>query len=315
MFKKIHVVAAVSALFLTACGQSNTSSPESAAPTIAAATIAPSFPVTIENNGTSVVIPEQPDAIISLSPTATEILFAIDAGDQVIAVDDQSNFPADAPISDLSGFTPNLESIVALSPDLVVVSFDVDGIVAALTTAGIPVLVQYAATTLDDTYLQIAELGTATGQAAKAEELGAQMKSEIDAAIAQIPAEAAGLTYFHELDNTLYTVTSATFIGSIYNMAGLTNIADTSVDAASGYPQLSPEFIVDADPAIVFLADTKCCGQTADTLAKRPGFEGLSAIATNSVVELDDDVASRWGPRTVDFVKAIVDGVLTVTAK
>ena len=310
MFKKIHVVVAVSALFLTACGQSNSTSSESAAPTTAA-----SFPVTIENNGTSVVIPEQPDAIISLSPTATEILFAIDAGDQVIAVDDQSNFPAEAPISDLSGFTPNLESIVALSPDLVVVSFDVDGIVAALTAAEIPVLVQYAAATLDDTYLQIAELGTATGQTAKAEELTSQMKSEIDAAIAQVPAEAAGLTYFHELDNTLYTVTSATFIGSIYALAGLTNIADTAEDVASGYPQLSPEFIVDADPAIVFLADTKCCGQTADTLAQRPGFAGLSAIANNSVVELDDDVASRWGPRTVDFVKAIVDGVLTVTAK
>lgn len=311
MFKKIHVVVAVSALFLTACGQSSSSSVESAAPTAAAA----SFPVTIENNGTSVVIPEQPDAIISLSPSATEILFAIEAGDQVIAVDDQSNFPAEAPISDLSGFTPNLESIVALSPDLVVVSFDVDGIVAALTTAGIPVLVQYAAATLDDTYLQIAELGSATGQLAKADELTAQMKSEIDAAVAQIPAEAAGLTYFHELDNTLYTVTSATFIGSIYALAGLTNIADSAADAASGYPQLSPEFIVDADPAIVFLADTKCCGQNADTLAQRPGFEGLSAIASNSVVELDDDVASRWGPRTVDFVKAIVDGVLTVTAQ
>ena len=310
MFKKIHVVVAVSALFLTACGQSSSSSAESAAPTVTA-----SFPVTIENNGTSVVIPEQPDAIISLSPTATEILFAIDAGDQVIAVDDQSNYPAEAPISDLSGFTPNLESIVALSPDLVVVSFDVDGIVAALTAAEIPVLVQYAAATLDDTYLQIAELGTATGQSAKAEELTTQMKSDIDAAIAQVPAEAAGLTYFHELDNTLYTVTSATFIGSVYALAGLTNIADTAADAASGYPQLSPEFLVDADPAIVFLADTKCCGQTAETLAQRPGFEGLSAITNNSVVELDDDVASRWGPRTVDFVKAIVDGVLTVTAK
>ena len=153
MFKKIHVVVAVGALFLTACGQSSSSSAESAAPTVTA-----SFPVTIENNGTSVVIPEQPDAIISLSPTATEILFAIEAGDQVIAVDDQSNYPAEAPISDLSGFTPNLESIVALSPDLVVVSFDVDGIVAALTAAEIPVLVQYAAATLDETYLQIAEL-------------------------------------------------------------------------------------------------------------------------------------------------------------
>ena len=310
MFKKIHVVVAVSALLLTACGQSNTASPESAAPTTVA-----SFPVTIENNGVSVVIPEQPDAIISLSPTATEILFAIDAGDQVIAVDDQSNFPAEAPISDLSGYTPNLESIVALSPDLVVVGYDADGIVAALTAAGIPVLVQSAAVTLDDTYLQISELGTATGQITQAGELNAKMKSEIDAAIAQIPAEAAGLTYFHELDDTLYSVTSETFIGSIYALAGLTNIADTAADAASGYPQLSPEFIVAADPAIIILADTKCCGQSAETVAQRPGFAGLSAVTAGNVIELDDDIASRWGPRTVDFVKAIVEVLTKVTTK
>jgi iron complex transport system substrate-binding protein len=310
MFKKIHVVVAVSALLLTACGQSDTSSPESAAPTTVA-----SFPVTIENNGTSVTITEQPDAIISLSATATEILFAIDAGAQVIAVDDQSNFPAEAPISDLSGYTPNLESIVALSPDLVVVGYDADGIVAALTAAGIPVLVQSAAVTLDDTYLQISELGTATGQITQAGELNAKMKSEIDAAIAQIPAEAAGLTYFHELDDTLYSVTSATFIGSIYALAGLTNIADTAADAASGYPQLSPEFIVAADPAIIILADTKCCGQSAETVAQRPGFAGLSAVTAGNVIELDDDIASRWGPRTVDFVKAIVEVLTKVTSK
>jgi iron complex transport system substrate-binding protein len=309
MFKKIHVVVAVSALFLTACGQSSSSSVESAAPTVAA-----SFPVTIENNGTSVVIPEQPDAIISLSATATEILFAIEAGDQVIAVDDQSNFPAEAPISDLSGLTPNLESIVALSPDLVVVAYDADGIVDALTTAGIPVLVQPAAVTLDDTYTQISELGTATGQKAKAEELGAQMKADIDSAIAQLPVEATNLSFYHELDDTLYSVTSTTFIGAVYALAGLTNIADEATDAASGYPQLSAEFIVAADPALIFLADTKCCGQTAETVAQRPGFAELSAVTSGNVVELDDDIASRWGPRTVDFVKAVVDAVTKVNS-
>ena len=311
MFKKIHVVVAVSALLLTACGQTKATSTESASPSAAAA----SFPVTIENNGASVTITEQPESIISLSPTATEILFEIDAGSQVIAVDDQSNFPAEAPISELSGFTPNLESIVALSPDLVVVSFDVDGIVAALTAASIPVIVQYAATSLDDTYLQIAELGTVTGNTSQSQELISSMQSEIAAAIATLPANASELTYYHELDNTLFSVTSATFIGSVYALAGLTNIADAATGAESGYPQLSPEFIVSADPAIVFLADTKCCSQTAETLAQRPGFAKLTAVTTGSVVELDDDVASRWGPRTVDFVKAIVDGVLAVSSK
>lgn len=309
MIKKIHVVVAISAMLLTACGQSNATDDVSASPSVEVG-----FPLSLENNGSTVVIPEKPDAIISLSPTATEILFAIDAGDQVIAVDDQSNFPADAPMSDLSGFTPNLESIVALSPDLVVVSFDADGIVAALTTAGIPVLVQYAAATLDDTYTQITELGAATGESVKAAELSAKMKSDISQAIAQIPTDSAALTYFHELDTTLYTVTSATFIGSIYALAGLSNIADDAADAASGYPQLSAEFLVDADPAIVFLADTKCCGQNADTFAQRPGFEELSAIYNNRVFDLDDDVASRWGPRTVDFVRTIVDAVLIANA-
>ena len=312
MFRRIHVVVAVSALLLTACGQTTATSNESASPTAVAEA---SFPVTIENNGTSVTISEQPESIISLSPTATEILFAISAGGQVIAVDDQSNFPAEAPISGLSGFTPNLESIVALSPDIVVVSFDVDGIVAALTAANIPVIVQYAATSLDDTYLQISELGTVTGNTSQSQQLISSMQSEIAAAIATLPAAASDLTYYHELDNTLFTVTSATFIGSVYALAGLKNIADAASGAESGYPQLSPEFVVSADPAIVFLADTKCCGQTAQTLAQRPGFAELTAVTTASVVELDDDVASRWGPRTVDFVKAIVDGVLAVTSK
>lgn len=311
MFKKIHVVVAVSALLLTACGQTTATSTESASPSLATAA---SFPVTIENNGTSLTITEKPEAIISLSATATEILFAIDAGSQVIAVDDQSNYPAEAPISGLSGFTPNLESIVALAPDLVVVSFDADGIVAALNAADVPVLVQYAATSLEDTYSQIQELGVATGMAANSEALVESMKTEISAAISELPTGSSGLTFYHELDDTLYSVTSATFIGAVYALAGLTNIADAATGAEGGYPQLSPEFIVAANPALVFLADTKCCGQTAETLAQRPGFAGLLAVTAGNVVELDDDIASRWGPRTVDFVKAVVEAVTKVSA-
>ena len=312
MFKKIHVVVAVSALLLTACGQTNATSTESASPTAVAAA---SFPITIENNGTSVTITEQPDAIISLSATATEILYAIDAGSQVIAVDDQSNYPAEAPISNLSGFTPNLESIVAFSPDLVVVAYDADGIVAALSAADIPVIVQSAAASFDDTYAQIVELGIVTGNTTQAQSLVGNMQSEIANAVAQLSPEAAGLTYYHELDDTLYSVTSTTFIGAVYALAGLTNIADVATGAESGYPQLSPEFIVAADPAIIFLADTKCCGQSAETFAKRPGFAGLTAVTAGNVVELDDDIASRWGPRTVDFVKVIVEGLTKVTSK
>ena len=310
MFKKLPVVVAVSALLLTACGQ-NSESAATAAPTAAAVT----YPVTIENNGNSITLGTQPMNIISLSPTATEMLFAIGAGAQVVAVDDQSNFPADAPISDLSGFTPNLEAIVAKSPDLVVVSNDIDNIVSSLTAAAIPVLVEPAAVSLDDTYTQIQELGDAAGHPAESDALVESMKSDIANAISTLPESAKSLTYYHELDNTLYSITSATFIGSIYKLAGLTNIADSAVDASGGYPQLSPEFIVSADPNLIFLADIKCCSQNLAALAVRPGFASLAAVKNGTVVELDDDIASRWGPRTVDLVNAIVAGVNKATVK
>lgn len=299
---------ALSVFLLAACGSSTQNETEPAATSSAA------FPVTIKNNGTEVTIAEQPDAIISLSPTATEMLFAIGAGDQVIAVDDQSTFPAEAPISDLSGFTPNIEAIVAKQPDLVVVSNDIENVVAALQAASIPVLLEGAAATLDDTYAQITELGLATGQVEGAEALVTSMKADIETALASLKKPANPITYYHELDPTFYSVTSSTFIGQLYALAGLENIADAAPDAESGYPQLSAEYIVDANPSLIFLADTKCCSVNTAELAGRPGFDALDAVKNGSVVELDDDIASRWGPRTTELFAAIVEAVNKIAA-
>ena len=307
--KSLVAVAVVCALALTACGRNN----EPVIPATSAAQAA--FPLTVSNNNTEVTFDTAPKAIISLSPTATEMLFAIGAGQQVIAVDDQSTFPTDAPISDLSGFTPNLEAIVAKHPDLVVVSNDIDNIVSSLRTAQIPVLVEPAATTLEDTYAQINELGVVTDHATEAELLATSMKSKIDEQIALLSPKAHGLTFYHELDNTMYTVTSATFIGSIYAMAGLVNIADAAPDASSGYPQLSAEFIVKADPDLIFLADNTCCSVTAVELAKRPGMGALKAVTNGNATLIDDDISSRWGPRTVDLVTAIVTAVNKAAGK
>jgi iron complex transport system substrate-binding protein len=104
-------------------------------------------------------------------------------------------------------------------------------------------------------------------------------------------------------------VTSSTFIGQVYALAGLENVADAADPNGefAGYPQLSPEFLVDADPDFIFLADTECCQQSAATLAERPGFDALTAVQEGRVVELSDDVASRWGPRLVDFLRSIIE--------
>lgn len=259
---------------------------------------------------------DAPQSIVSLSPTTTEMLFAIGAGDQVVAVDEQSDFPEDVPVTDLSGYEPNVEAIASYEPDLVVASGLPEDAADGLDALDIEVLDVPAAVTLDDTYAQLAELGAATGHEDEAADVEASMRSDIDELVASVPERDEALTYYHELDDTLYSATSSTFIGEVYGLAGLENVADAADPdgALGGYPQLSPEFLVDADPDVVFLADSECCGQDATTFAARPGFAELTAVSEGRIVELDEDVASRWGPRVVDFLRAIVDATADVTA-
>ena len=252
-----------------------------------------------------------PARIVSISTVATEMLFAIGAGDRVVAVDSMSNFPAEAPMTDLSGFEPNVEAILGFEPDLVILSYDPGDVVASLDAAGVESLLQGAAYTIDDTYAQIETLGAVTGDVEAADALVADMQAEMAALADSVEPRDEPLSYYHELDDTLYTVTSSTFIGAVYALAGLVNAADpTDADGSAwGYPQVSAEYLLDADPDLVLLADTKCCDQDATTVAARPGWENLTAVSEGRIIELDDDVASRWGPRIVDFLRSIVEAV------
>jgi iron complex transport system substrate-binding protein len=267
------------------------------------------FPVTIATANGDVAIDERPERIVSLSPTATEMLFAIGAGDQVEAVDDQSNYPADTPVTNLSGFEPNVEAIASYEPDLVVYSTEPGDLGASLGGVGIPALLQPAAANLDDVYEQIDQLGVATGNVSEAGDVVARMRADIRSIVASIEPPEEPVTYYHELDDTFYSVTSSTFIGQLYSLVGLRNIADEAKGAGGGYPQLSAEYIIDADPDLIFLADTKCCGQSPRTVAKRPGWDHIAAVENGGVIPLDDDVASRWGPRVVDYLRRIAEAV------
>lgn len=306
-------------LLLVACGPAATSTGDTApataqadASTSTAATPSATdvaFPVTVTAANGDVTIDEPPDSIVSLSPTATEMLFAIGAGDQVEAVDEYSTYPSEAPTTDLSGFEPNVEAIAGYDPDLVVLADDASDLSGSLAALDVPAIVAPAAATLDDSYDQIEQLGAATGHDAEAAAVVEQMQSDIDTITADVGDLGEPLTYYHELDDTYYTVTSDAFIGQIYDLVGLTSIADAADDDAGGYPQLSEEFIIDADPDLIFLADTRCCGQTAETVAQRPGWDQIAAVQDDAVVELDDDVASRWGPRIVDLLQTVADEV------
>jgi len=266
---------------------------------------AAAYPVTVG----SLTLERRPERIVSLSPTGTEMLFAVDAGKQVVAVDDFSTFPPNAPKTDLSGYKPNAEAIAKYQPDLVVLSNDTEKIVDQLKALRIPTFLAPAANTLDDTYQQISDLGKLTGHAAEAAALNQQMRDDLAKLVRELPKRSKPLTYYYELDQTYYSITSKTFIGSLFNSVGLVNIADASAQAGNQYPQLSAEVIVKANPDLIFLADTKCCGQSAATVAKRAGWAGIAAVKNGGVIALDDDVASRWGPRVVDLQRAIADAV------
>ncbi len=246
-----------------------------------------------------------PHRIISLSPTATESLFAIGAGPQVIAVDNDSDYPKQAPRTALSGFTPNVEAIAGYKPDLVVISYDPNGLAATLGKLGIRVLEQDAAKTLDEAYGQIEQLGQATGHVRQAAALVDRMKKRIHDLVARSTRRARGLTVYHELEPDLYSATSKTFIGRIYSLFGQKNIADAADTTGSGYPQLSAEYVVSQSPDIIVLADIRCCAATPRSVAARPGWSGIAAVRTGTIVRIDDSIASRWGPRIVDFVRAV----------
>lgn len=249
--------------------------------------------------------------IVSLSPTATEMLFAIGAGDQVFAADEFSNYPPEAPTTaGLSGYQPNIESIAELNPDLVVAQAPIEGLAAL----GIAEYVQPAAVTFDDIYRQMDELGALTGHIDEAANAGTVLSAEIEAARASVPQTAEPITYFHELGAELYSATSGTFIGEVYNLMGMQNIADAHDPDGWLYPQLTEEIIIDEDPDFIFLADTKCCGESAETVIARPGWDVLTAVQNGNIVELDDDVASRWGPRVIEFVEDIANAINAAVA-
>ena len=256
-----------------------------------------------------------PSKIISLSPSATEDLFAIGAGPQVIAVDDLSNFPANAPVSKLSAYDPNVEAIAAYSPDLVIMNSTATkeaDVATQLQALGIKVYTEISPNSISQAYSEISDLGSATGHAAQASSVIAGMKGAI-AKIVKGARKRNPLSFFHEVDNTNYSATSQTFIGHVYSDFNLKNIADGAKLAdASGYPQLQSEYIIKANPRLIFLGDAQY-GESAKTVAKRPGWSNISAVKNKHVIALPADIPSRWGPRLVDLYRCISTSIAKIS--
>ncbi len=268
------------------------------------------FPVTIESDGGIWTLESAPERIVALSPTATEILFAIGAGDQVVAVDSFSYFPDEAPVTELSGFDPNVEAVIAFDPDFVVLSNDANDLIASLTELGIPVLVSPAPSDIEGGYVTMTDLGVATGRVDETAAVIAVMRDEIAAAYAVAPE--TSIRVYHELGDSLYSASSFGFVGSVYAKMGAANIADEADADKSGFPQLTEEYIIAADPELIVITDQ--VGYTADDLAARPGWSEITAVKNGNIVTVNTDIASRWGPRLPQFIEAVTQAVATISA-
>ncbi len=294
---------------LAGCGTATATAPAASVATSSTAAAADVFPVTLDSGKGQITIKAKPSRIVSLSPSATELLYAMGAGQQVVAVDEFSNYPANAPKTTLSGFQPNVEAILAYTPDLVVTSGDTNGIVDTLGKAGVPVLVNAAPATIEAGYPAITALGRATGRSPETAKLIDTMKVQLQAAFDSAPK--VPVRVYHELDSKLYAASSASFIGSVYTQLGAKNIADEADPGKTGYPQLTAEAILKADPQVIVITDQS--GLTAADIAKRPGWETLSAVKNNHVVVVSADVSSRWGPRLPQLVSDLSKALGAVT--
>jgi iron complex transport system substrate-binding protein len=278
---------------------------------VSGASTTSAFPVTLKMADGTFTFKSRPDAIVSLSPTATEMLYAIGAGPQVKAVDSYSDYPTNAPKTTLSGYDPNVEAIAKYNPDLVIVASDTANFNTQMAALKIPVLYSPAAANLTQAYGEYGPLGKATGHFAQATKEVATIKAKIAYIVATTPHAKKSATYYYELEPDYYSVSSATFVGKLFSLLGLTSIADSAKGLASsgGYPQLNASFILKANPTYIFLADTVCCKATAASVTARPGWSTLSAVKDHRIVPLNDDIASRWGPRITILLQDVADGL------
>ena len=257
--------------------------------------------------------PKAPSRIISLSPSATEILWGIGASKQVIAVDDNSNFPSGVPTTKLSSFTPNVEAIAGYQPDLVILQANAtaaNSVAKNLKKLGIKVWVEQTPNNIKEAFTEFATLGQLTGHKAQAATLVKVMKAKIADIVATYKFPRTKT--FVELDNTYYSATSKTFLGAVLKDFGLANIADAAAGAdKTGYPQLTAEYIVKANPKLILLTDADW-GETFATVKARAGWDQIAAVKNAKVFGLSADVSSRWGPRLVDFYQSVADAVASV---
>jgi iron complex transport system substrate-binding protein len=263
---------------------------------------ASNFPLRLaDDSGVQVDLESPPAKIVSLSAAHVEVLYAIGAGDQLVAGDLFSDCPAAAAdLEHLDSFAPSVEAITALEPDLVLMFYEPGGLRDSLEGAGVDVFMLNSPESVSGVLDQMDLLGQVTGHSKEAGDYVAGMNARIDEIIAGLP-EAEPPAVFHEVDNTLYSAGPGSFVGDLYDILEALNIAD---ETGEPFPQMSNEAVIAAAPEVIILADEEA-GESAETVSARPGWDSIPAVQNGRIHPVDPDIVSRPGPRLIEALQTL----------
>jgi len=276
-------------------------------PTPTVAVSAPAhYPLSVtDDRGKTLTLTSGPRRIVSLAPSATEIVFALGAGDRLVAVDDFSDFPAEVKaIPHIGGFRTSPETVVSYKPDLIL-AISSGNLPAQLDALSQPLFI-FDPTDIDGVYRNIATVGTMLDRAEAAQKLVADMRARIDAVAKTAKTAATQPRVLHEVDSTnpaqLFVAGPHNFIDSMITIAGGVNVFG---DATVKYPKVTPEQIVSRNPDVIVLADARF-GATPEMVRARPGWSVIAAVKQNAIYPIDDNLVSRPGPRLVQGFEAYI---------
>jgi iron complex transport system substrate-binding protein len=280
-----------------------TSTPASSPSTTAVATPAAAFPVTVtDDEGTKVDLAAEPQKIVSLTPAATETLFALGAGDRIVATDDGSDYPEEAvALPDVATFNSvDVEKVVALEPDLVIaggLGFSPPESITKLRSLGLPVAVLYASS-VDGVYHDIELLGTATGTAEAAEALTASMRSDMAAVSSVATAQASKPRVYYEVGyddatGAIYAPADDSFVAEMLTLSG----ADAITTGDPNAFEIPLEKLIERDPEIIVLGTNPFYNPTPAAVIARPGWNAMTAVENKDVRTVRDIEINRPGPR------------------
>lgn len=268
------------------------------------------YPVTVTDDvDKEITLTEEPDKIISLAPGNTEILFALDLDEELVGVDNFSNYPEEVESIEKIGdaFNLNMEKIVELEPDLILTLKGNEEAVKEFEDFGIAVYT-LDANNIENVLEDIEEIGQLTDRVKRAEELTSEMQEKIDeikTLVADVSEEDKPKVFYMVWNEPIMSAGKGTFINDLIELANGINIV--AADGLEGWLEYSLEKLIEHNPDVIIAP--KSLAPTSETITADERFSSIKAVLENRVVIVDDDLVSRIGPRIVEGFKQIAQAL------